>query len=183
MVSSSVAGVTGNPDLFGRPDLPLPGCKFPNRPLARTSVVTFDSPTASSDLSAQKAELTKMDLVPLNTRVGVIQEMLKDDLALPLVPTSFQYDAESKRIRIAVYVASDYLPKTGASQLTKILETRASSLCAAPETSEGNFVHMFPIQPPKDYCAIRFFARALGHAGAIETKDAAEFVDGKLALK
>ncbi len=46
-------------------------------------------------LSEEKAELTKMDVILLNTRIAVLQEMLKDDLSVPLVPTSITYDTMS----------------------------------------------------------------------------------------
>lgn len=48
-------------------------------------------------LSEEKAEISKMDLVLLNTRVQVLQQMLKDDLALPLTPTSLAMIPTRKR--------------------------------------------------------------------------------------
>ena len=133
-------------------------------------------------LSEEKAEISKMDLVLINTRIGVLQQTLKEDLGVPFTPTSFSYDADKKKIRIAVYIASTLLVKANASQLSKTLETRGTALCVAPNLAEGNFRYMFPVQPPKDYCAIRFFTDALSPAGELQTKDVATYEDGKLTL-
>lgn len=134
-------------------------------------------------LSEEKAEISKMDLVLLNTRVEVLQQMLKDDLALAFAPTSFRYDSDKKKIRIAVHVDPALLAKANVNQLVKTLEARATGLCIAPYLAEGNFVYMFPVTPPKDYCAVRFFTDARGSAGDFEPKDVATFEDGKLAVK
>lgn len=83
-------------------------------------------------LSEEKAEITKMDLVLLNTRVGVLQQMLKDDLGLTFTPTSFRYDSDKRKIRIAVHVGSAWLAKANINQLSKTLETRATALCRVP---------------------------------------------------
>jgi hypothetical protein len=131
----------------------------------------------------ERAEISKMDLVLLNTRVEVLQQILKDDLSLPFAPTSFAYDVDKKKIRVAVYVDPAVLTKTNTSQLTKTLETRATSLCVAPELADGNLLLMFPVQPPNEYCAIKFFTHALDSSGHVQPKDIAIFEDGKLTLK
>ena len=41
-----------------------------------------------SKLSEEKAEISKMDLILLNSRVAALQQLLKDDLSLPSVPAS-----------------------------------------------------------------------------------------------
>jgi hypothetical protein len=134
-------------------------------------------------LSEDKAEISKMDWVLLNTRISVLQQMLKDDLSLPFAPTSFSYDADKKKIRISVNVDSAVLAKMGANQLTKTLESRATSLCVAPELADGNFSYMLSIQPPKEYCAIRFFTLVVDSSGHVEPKDVATFEDGKLNMR
>ncbi len=142
-----------------------------------------NSASKLAKLSEEKAEISKMDLVLLNTRVGVLQEILKYDLAIPFLPTSFKYDVDNKKIRIAVYVAPTLLANTKSNQLVKTLENRAAQFCTSPELAEGNFVYMFPVQPPTEYCAIRFFTDALDREGHVEPKDVAIFEDGKLAMK
>ncbi|SRR5712692_8731246 len=134
-------------------------------------------------LSDEKAEISKMDFLLLNTKITVLQQMLKEDLSLPFVPTSFAYDADKKRIRVSVNVDPAVLTKMSTNQLTKTLESRATSLCVAPELADGNFPYMFPIQPPKDYCAIRFFTLMAGSSGHVEPKDVATFEDGKLNMR
>lgn len=131
----------------------------------------------------ERAEISKMDLVLLNTRVEVLQQMLKDDLSLPFAPTSFGYDVDKKKIRVSVYVDPVVLAKTNASQLTKTLETRATSLCVAPELADGNLLLMFPVQPPNEYCVIKFFTHVVDPSGHVQPKDIATFEDGKLTLK
>src|ERR1700722_14356253 len=93
-------------------------------------------------LSEEKAEISKMDLVLLNTRVAVLQQILSDDSALPFVPTSIIYDTDKKKIRVSVHVDPAFLAKTNANQLGGVLEARAAGLCIAPEMAEGNFVSM-----------------------------------------
>ena len=134
-------------------------------------------------LSEDKAEISKMDWVLLNTKISVLQQMLKDDLSLPFAPTSFDYDADKKKIRVSVQVDPALLNKMSANQLTKTLESRATSLCVAPGLADGNFSYMFSIQPPKEYCAIRFFTLAADSSGHLEPKDVATFEDGKLNIR
>jgi hypothetical protein len=134
-------------------------------------------------LYEEKADLSKMDLILLNTRVEVLQEMLKDDLSLPLAPTSVSYDAESQKIRTAVFIDATYLSKVNAAQLSKALTTRATALCVAPALAEGNRRYIFIFPPPKDYCVVSFFTPAWGRAGDIQTKEVASFEDGKLTMK
>jgi len=131
----------------------------------------------------EKADITKMDLILLNTRIAVLQQMLKDDLSLPLVPTSISYDAEKQKILTSVYVDPAFLAKANVAQLSKTLNSRATGLCIAPELAEGNLPHLFPVQPPREYCVIRFFTHTLDGAGQAQTKDVASFEDGKLSLK
>lgn len=133
-------------------------------------------------LSEERAEITKMDLILLNTRIAVLQEMLKDDLSAPLVPTSITYDGEHQKIRISVFVAPSFLSKVNISQLSKSLDSRATSLCIAPSMAEGNFPAVFPLAP-KEYCLIRFFTHTLDNSGHVQTKEVAQFDDGKLSLK
>ncbi len=134
-------------------------------------------------LSGDKAEISKMDFLLLNTKISVLQQMLKDDLSLPFVPTSFAYDADNKKIRVSVHVDPAVLTKMNTNQLTRALESRATSLCVAPELADGNFPYMFPIQPPKEYCAVRFFTLTAGSSGHVEPKDVAAFEDGKLNMR
>ena len=133
-------------------------------------------------LSEDKVEMSKMDLVLLNTRVSVLQQMLKDDLSLPFAPTSFSYDAD-KKIHISVYVDPSVLAKASGGQLTKTFETRTTGLCIAPALADGNFPYMLSLQPPKEYCSIRFFTLALDSLGHVQPKDVALFEDGKLSRK
>ncbi len=134
-------------------------------------------------LSEDKAEVSKMDWVLLNTKISVLQQMLKDDLSVPFAPTSFGYDADKKKIRISVHVDPAVLIKMNGNQLTKTLQSRATTLCVAPELADGNLSYMFLIQPPNNYCAIRFFTLKIGSSGHVEAKDVATFDDGKLIMK
>jgi hypothetical protein len=136
-----------------------------------------------SKLSDEKAEISKMDLILLNSRVAALQQLLKDDLSLPFVPTSFSYDVEKQKIRTSVYIDPAFLAKVGASQLNKALDYRATGLCITPAQAEGNFGYMIPVQPPREYCAIRFFTLALDAGGHAQTREVASFEDGKLILK
>ncbi|SRR5713226_9502298 len=143
-----------------------------------------NSATRLAKLSEEKAEISKMDLVLLNTRVEVLLQMLKDDLELPFTPTAFRYDADKKKIRIAVHVALAFLAEASSNQISKTLQARATTLCVAPELADGNLAYMFPIQPPQEYCAIRFFTEALSRTGDVQTNsEVASFEDGKLILK
>jgi len=134
-------------------------------------------------LSEDKAEISKMDLVLLNTKISVLQQMLRDDLSLPFAPTSFAYDVDKKKIQISVHVDPAVLTKMNANQLTKTLESRATSLCVAPGLADGNFPYMLSIQPAKEYCAIRFFTLTLDSSGHVEPKDVGTFQDGKLKMR
>jgi hypothetical protein len=134
-------------------------------------------------LPDEKAAISKMDLILLNTKVAVLQQMLKDDLSLPFVPTSIIYDTDKQKIRTSVYVDPGFLAKTNTAQLSKALDSRATALCIAPTLAEGNFTYLFPVQPPSEYCAIRFFTLTLDGAQHVQPKDVASFEDGKMALK
>jgi hypothetical protein len=132
--------------------------------------------------SEERAEITKMDVILLNTRIAVLQEMLKDDLSVPLVPTSITYDAENRKIPTSVFVDPSFLSKANVSQLSKTLDSRATSLCIAPSMAEGNLPTVFSLAP-KEYCVIRFFTHTLDSSGHIQVKELGQFEDGKLSLK
>ena len=135
-------------------------------------------------LSEEKPEITKMDLILLNTRIAVLQEMLKDDLSIPLAPTSITYDAENQKIRTSVFVDPSLHSKLNVTQLHKTLESRATSLCIAPAMADGNFPNLLSLQAaPKEYCVVRFFTNTLDSSGHVQTKEVAQFEGGKLSLK
>lgn len=134
-------------------------------------------------LSAEKADISRMDLILMNTRIALLRQMLKDDLSLPLAPTSITYDADKQKILTSVYVDSAFLAKANAPQLGKTLDSRATGLCIAPAMAEGNSRYLFSVQPPIEYCAVRFFTHTLDGAGRVQTKDVASFEDGKLTIK
>jgi hypothetical protein len=136
-----------------------------------------------SKLSDEKVEISKMDLILLNSRIAALQQLLKDDLSLPFVPTSISYDVEKQKIRTSVYIDPAFLAKASATQLNKALDSRATNLCITPALAEGNFGYMAPIQPPREYCAIRFFTLALDAGGHAQTREVASFEDGRLILK
>jgi hypothetical protein len=134
-------------------------------------------------LSDEKAEISKMDLILLNTKIAVLQQMLKDDLSLPLAPTGITYDPDKQKIRTSVYVDPAFLAKVNATQLSKTLDSRATDLCVAPTLAEGNFRYLVPVGPPKEYCAVWFYTYTLDRAGHVQTKDVARFEDGKLTMQ
>ncbi len=136
-----------------------------------------------STLSEERADVSKMDLILLNTRIAVLQQMLKDDLSLPLVPTSISYDADKQKIRTSVYVDPAFLAKTNPAQLSKALESRATNLCVAPALAERNFRYLVPVGPPDGYCAISFFTHSLDAAGHVQTKEVASFDGGQLTVR
>jgi hypothetical protein len=130
-----------------------------------------------------KADISKMDLVLLNTRISVLEGMLKDDLSVPFAPTSFYYDYGERKITIAVQVDPTFIAKTSPSQLSKAVLARASALCVAPQTAQGNLTYMLPVEPPKDYCIIKFFTYMVGPDAHTTPKDVAVFEDGKLTMR
>ncbi len=134
-------------------------------------------------LAEEPANISKMDWILLNTRVHVLEQTLKDDLSLPLSPTSYSYDSEKQKIRISVYVAPSWLAKSSFAQVNKALSDRATALCIAPALGGGNLSMIFLRELPIRYCTIRFFTPALNGAGHAEPKDVASFEDGKLVMK
>lgn len=116
----------------------------------------------------------------MNTKIAVIQEILKEELSLPLIPTSIIYDSDKQKIRTSVYVDPAFLAKANVAQLSKTLDSRATALCIAPTLAEGNFHDMFPVQPATEYCVIRFFTHTLDGSGHVQAKDVGTFEDGKL---
>lgn len=134
-------------------------------------------------LSEEKADISKMDLILLNTRVAVLQQILKDDLSLPVMPTSISYDADKQKIRTSVYVDPAFLAKANAAQLNKSFDSRATGLCIAPALAVGNFLKVALPQPPKEYCVISFFTHTLDASGHLQTEEVATFEDGKLTMK
>lgn len=146
-----------------------------------------NSASTLARLSQEKAEISKMDLVLLNTRVEVLQEMLKDELLVPFAPTSFSFDAQRQKIRVSVHVDSAALANMTAGQLAKVLERRAVRLCVAPTQADGNLPYrpylLGQSQPPEEYCAIRFFTLRLDSSDHAQPTDVAVYEDGKLTMK
>jgi hypothetical protein len=141
-----------------------------------------------SKLAAERADLSKMDWILLNTRVHVLEQALKEDLAVPLVPTSYSFEQEKQKISISVYVSPVWLAKTNVQEANKSLSVRASFLCGAPFLAQQGefFVSMFKVsgeKPPKDYCSIRFFTHGLDRSGNLTVKDVALYEAGQLVVK
>lgn len=137
-----------------------------------------------SKLAEEKADISKMDWLLLNTRAQVLEESLKDDFSLPLNPTSFSYDSERQLVRISVFVSPTWMAKTSAEQ-TKILSKRATSLFMSPflaGAGESSYIYMFA-RAPKEHCSIRFSTPALDTAGNSILKDVAIFESGNLQMK
>lgn len=133
-------------------------------------------------LSEEKAELTKMDLVLMNTRIGVLQGILLDDLNVPIVPTSFTYDSKNQKIVTSAFVQPAFLSKSNSAQLNKLFDSHAASLCLAPLESEGNFATVFGLtMAPRAYCVVHFFTSE-NVAGNATTKEVALYSDGKLTI-
>lgn len=145
--------------------------------------VYAQSQSASSlaKLYQEKAEISKMDLVLVNTRIGVLQEMLKEDLSVPYAPTSISYDGDEQKIRVAVFVDPAVPTKMNRSQLASTLEKRAIGLCIETKMADGNLPYMLVV--PKDFCAVRFFTHTLDASGHIQPTDVAVFDSGKLTMK
>jgi hypothetical protein len=132
-------------------------------------------------LSEEKAEITKMDLVLMNTRIGGI---LIDELAVPIVPTSFTYDSKNQKIVTTAFVNPAFLSKSNPAQLSKVLDSHATSLCLAPLESEGNFATVFGLtMAPRAYCVVHFFTRSPDVAGYAIAREVAKYMDGKLSLE
>lgn len=135
-------------------------------------------------LADERVNISRMDWVLLNTRVFVLEQTLKNDLSLPINPTDFSYDSEKQKIRIAVSIDPVWLASKSSGQVTRDLETRATSLCVAPALADKSLTMAIGAGiAPKQYCSIRFFTLGLGKDGKVEPRDVALFEDGKIILK
>ncbi len=125
-----------------------------------------------------------MDWILLNTRLFVLEQTLKDDLALPLSPTSYSYEAEKRKIRIAVNVNPTWLASHKTEQVMKNLSARATSLCIAPALADKTLTMAIGLgKTPNQYCSIYFFTLVFDKAGNLQPKDVAVYEDGELAMR
>jgi len=117
----------------------------------------------------------------------VLEQALKEDLAVPLVATGYSFDPQKQQIDISVYVSPAWLSKTDSQGASKGLSSRATTLCVAPALAQrGEYLAsmMFaPGKPPKDYCSIRFFTHSLDRSGNLTVKDVALYEAGQLVVK
>lgn len=143
--------------------------------------------TSMAKLAEEKAGISKMDWILLNTRIHVLEQALKDDLAVPLVASAYSFDVEKQQVGISVYVSPAWLGKTDFAAVNKALSARATALCVAPALAQrGEYLAsmMFaPGKPPKGYCSIRFFTHSLDRSGNLTAKDVALYEAGQLVVK
>lgn len=146
-------------------------------------VVLYAQSASLAKLADEDMKISKMDWVLLNTRVHVLEEMLKDDLSAPFSPTSYSFDRQRGKLRIAVYVDPSWSKRT-LDEVSDAFSKRGTSLCVAPTLAQhGQQLTLF-LTPPKDYCSILFFTLTLDASGKdINTKELAVFEEGKLSLK
>lgn len=148
------------------------------------TVGLYSQSASLTRFAEEKANISKMDWILLISRVHVLEQALKDDLALPLTPTSYSYDSEKQQIRIVVHVSPSWLAESTLDQVNKALLRRAASLCITPMTAEhGEWSFKLLETPPIEYCAVRFFTIGFNSAGELEARDVATFEGGKLVMK
>ena len=133
----------------------------------------------------ETATVSKMDWILLNSRVRVLEELVRDDLSVPLVPTSYSFDKDDERIRIAVKVDPTWLGRSNLSEAKSKLTSRAQHLCLAPWLSEhGQFGMLFLEKAPVKLCRVIFFTPQIDKSGkSVVPKDVAVYENGELVLK
>lgn len=138
---------------------------------------------AMSQLAEQAANPTKIDWILLNTRVAFLEKILRDQLAVPLVPTQWSFEGDSQQIRIAVYADPSWLAKRSAANRDEALKKRALELCVSPLIA-GQFEYVGALmgseKPPADFCAVRFWTHAMTESRELTTKDVALYEKGVL---
>jgi len=151
------------------------------------ALAVYAQSVSMARLAEDKAGISKMDWILLNTRVHVLEQALKDDLAVPLVATAYSFDAEKQQVAISVFVSPAWLGKADFQAVNKALSARALALCVAPALAQrGEYLAsmMFaPGKPPKDYCSIRFFTHSLDRLGNLTVRDVALYEAGQLVVK
>jgi len=138
-------------------------------------------------LAEEKAGISKMDWILLNTRIHVLEQALKDDLAVPLVATAYSFEPEKQQIQISVFVSPAWFGKADFQAVNKALSARALALCVAPALAQrGEYLAsmmLAPGKPPRDYCSIRFFTHSFDQSGSLTVKEVALYQAGQLIVK
>lgn len=136
-----------------------------------------------NSLASEPATISKMDWILLQTRVHVLEQALKDDLALSLTSTGYQFNSATGKIHSNVYVNPSWLSQTNFDQVKEAFSRRAAALCIAPAAANISSILSLMKEPPNQYCSIRFFTISLATEGSgINRKDIATYENGKLMI-
>jgi hypothetical protein len=135
--------------------IPIGTAAFLSFVVLAMGVVLYAQSASLIKLADEEMKISKMDWVLLNTRVHILEEMMKDDLSAPFSPTSYSFDRQRGKLRIAVYVDPSW-SKRRLDEVSDAFSKRGTSLCVAPTLAQhGQQVAMF-LTPPKDYCSILY---------------------------
>jgi len=143
-----------------------------------TNLFGQSNATPLSRLVSEPAKLSQMDLILIRTRLFVIENPLDVSRSPELNPTSFSFDSERNKIRIAVRVDSDWLKKANLDTLKQALTTTGLSLCV--DVKLANPFEL--LTTPADFCYMTFFTRIVASSEVI-AKDVAEYSAGTLIVR
>ncbi len=135
-------------------------------------------------LAAERANISKVDWILLNTRIRVLEETHRWELPLSFTPTSYSYDLQKQRIRVAIFVDPTWFSKHNVSQASEEFSKRADRIRAAVLTAEHGQLYSLLGKDLTKYYSIIFFTGVLDESGkSASPKDLAIYEDGKLTLR
>lgn len=145
-------------------------------------VLSFQQRLADfKDLTAQKADISRMDWLLLQAQVAAIESTLEFDANRTDVPRGFTYDTKRQVVQAVSNVNPVWLSTANVDQVKKTLAERAVEICADAQVTFLGEVDIALSMKWKDLCVVRFnsVSPEVQSAGV---KDVAHYEHGKLAL-
>lgn len=134
-------------------------------------------------LTKEKATISKMDWILLNSRLNLLEKALRNDLSVPLSLSGQYYDQKKKKFKTGIKVDLVWLSKSSPERIKSTLASYAADVCLETIITQAASGGSFAVQP-KDSCYVEFFtsqpSKSRDYTGV---KSVATWENGELILK
>jgi hypothetical protein len=130
---------------------------------------------------SEKAEVSKIEWILLESRIRILEDVLRDDLRIPLTLLNQYYDSKKKKVISVVRVDTTWLNTKSVTEVKNQLDAWAARVCLAPMLTNYGAKNLIFLsaRAPKDYSYVEFNCLEQN----LHVKQIAIYENGELTLK
>ena len=134
-------------------------------------------------LAEEKATISKMDWILLNSRLNLLEKALRIDVSVPMSLSGQYYDRTKKKFLTSIRVDPAWLGKSSPEKVKGTLDSHAADVCLETIIVQAKNGGSFAVQP-KDICCVEFFTSQFTKSrGYTNATHVATWENGELTLK